>query len=209
MAIITNNYFIVKVKYTRQLDNGTFKRVSEPYLVAGFSFTDAEASIYENLGAVIRGEFTVTDIKRVEYHDIFDETGGTADKYFVAKISYESVDMDSDKAKRVTQSFLVGATTIEQATDVIKEELSTLMVDYKIIGITESPIVEIFPIKEELDKEISRTPKVDITGNQRGESVSNFDEDEEDDLEEVDLDADDEFEDEIPVTFNDTDFDNQ
>lgn len=203
MAIITNNYFIVKVKYTRQLDNGTFKRVSEPYLVAGFSFTDAEASIYENLGTVIRGEFTVTDIKRVEYHDIFDETGGTADKYFVAKISYESVDMDSDKAKRVTQSFLVGATTIEQATDVIKEELSTLMVDYKIIGITESPIVEIFPIKEELDKEISRTPKVEITSNQTGESVSNFDKDEED------FDADDEFEDETPVTINDTDFDNQ
>ena len=209
MAIITNNYFIVKVKYTKQLDNGSFKRVSEPYLVAGFSFTDAEASIYENLGTVIRGEFTVTDIKRVEYHDIFDETGGTADKYFVAKISYESVDMDSDKAKRVTQSFLVGATTIEQATDVIKEELSTLMVDFKIIGITESPIVEIFPIKEELDKEISRTPKVTITNNKTGESVSNFDEDEEDDLEEVDLDADDEFEDETPVTINDTDFDKQ
>lgn len=209
MAIITNNYFLVKVKYTKQLENGSFKRVSEPYLVAGFSFTDAEASIYENLGTVIRGEFTVTDIKRVEYHDIFDETNGTADKYFVAKISYDSVDIDSDKAKRVTQSFLVGATTIEQATDVIKEELSTLMVDYKIIGITESPIVEIFPIKEELDKEISRTPKVTITNNKTGESVSNFDEDEEDDLEEVDLDADDEFEDETPVTINDTDFDNQ
>ena len=205
MAIITNNYFIVKVKYTKQLDNGTFKRVSEPYLVAGFSFTDAEASIYENLGTVIRGEFTVTDIKRVEYHDIFDETGGTADKYFVAKISYESVDMDSDKAKRVTQSFLVGATTIEQATDVIKEELSTLMVDYKIIGITESPIVEIFPIKENLDKEISRTPRVDVefTSNQTGESVTNFNDDEEDDFNEDDEDAD-----ETPVTLNDTDFDN-
>ena len=194
MAIITNNYFIVKVKYTRQLDNGTFKRVSEPYLVAGFSFTDAEASIYENLGTVIRGEFTVTDIKRVEYHDIFDETGGTADKYFVAKISYESVDMDSDKAKRVTQSFLVGATTIEQATDVIKEELSTLMVDYKIIGITESPIVEIFPIKEVLDKEISRTPRVEVTSNQTGESVTNYNED--DNL----------VADETPVTINDTDY---
>lgn len=205
MAIITNNYFIVKVKYTKQLDNGTFKRVSEPYLVAGFSFTDAEASIYENLGTVIRGEFTVTDIKRVEYHDIFDETGGTADKYFVAKISYESVDMDSDKAKRVTQSFLVGAITIEQATDVIKEELSTLMVDYKIIGITESPIVEIFPIKENLDKEISRTPRVEVefTSNQTGESVTNFNDDEEEDF-----DADDEDADETPVTFNDTDFDN-
>ena len=158
------------------------------------------------MGTVIRGEFTVTDIKRVEYHDIFDETGGTADKYFVAKISYESVDMDSDKAKRVTQSFLVGATTIEQATDVIKEELSTLMVDYKIIGITESPIVEIFPIKEYLDKEISRTPRfeVEFTSNQTQESVSNFKKDEEEDF-----DADDEDADGTPVTINDTDFDNQ
>ena len=200
MAIITNNYFIVKVKYTKQLENGAFKRVTEPYLVAGFSFTDAEASIYENLGSVIRGEFTVTDIKRVEYHDIFDETNGTADKYFVAKISYESVDADSEKSKRITQSFLVGATTIEEATDVVKQELSTLMVDYQIIAINESPIVEIFPIKEELDKEISRTPKIEITSNQTGQSVRNFDEIEEK--------FDTEEQDDTPVTINDSDFDN-
>ena len=79
----------MKVKYTKQLENGAFKRVTEPYLVAGFSFTDAEASIYENLGNVIRGEFMVTDIKRVDYHDIFDETNGCADKYFIAKISFD------------------------------------------------------------------------------------------------------------------------
>lgn len=161
MAIITNNYFVVKVKYTKQLESGAFKRVTEPYLVAGFSFTDAEASIYENLGNVIRGEFTVTDIKRVVYHDIFDETNGCADKYFVAKISYASMDDDTEKTKKVTQSFLLGAKNIEIATDIIKEELSTLMVDYKIISINESPIVEIFPLKQDeevLDREISRTP---------------------------------------------------
>lgn len=196
MAIITNNYFVVKVKYTKQLESGSFKRVTEPYLVAGFSFTDAEASIYENLGNVIRGEFTVTDIKRVEYHDIFDETNGCADKYFVAKICYDSVDVDSDKSKKITNSFLIGASNIEEATEIVKEELSTLLVDYKIIAINESPIVEIFPIKEDLDKEISRTPKVTITSNQTGVSVSNFDTEEDLKTEET------------PVTFNDTDFDN-
>jgi hypothetical protein len=45
-----NSWFTVKVKYTRQLENGTFKRVSEPYLLAAMSFTDAEARIYEELG---------------------------------------------------------------------------------------------------------------------------------------------------------------
>ncbi len=41
-----NSWFTVKVKYTKQLENGTFKRVSEPYLLAAMTFTDAEARIY-------------------------------------------------------------------------------------------------------------------------------------------------------------------
>jgi hypothetical protein len=185
MSIVTNNYFIVKVRYTKQLENGAFKRVTEPYLVGGFSFTDAEASIYENLGDVIRGEFTVTDIKRVEYHDIFDETDGCADKYFVAKICYDSVDMDSEKSKKITNTFLIGATTIEEATETIKKELETLLVDYKIVSINESPIVEIFKPKQEeenLDREISRTPKIEITNNQTGEVIRNFKEDEDEEI---------------------------
>lgn len=62
-----NNLFLVKVKYTKQLENGTFKRVSEPYLLAAMTFTDAEARIYEELGYVIKGEFAVTNIARADY----------------------------------------------------------------------------------------------------------------------------------------------
>ncbi|HRP53378.1 MAG TPA: DUF4494 family protein, partial [Fluviicola sp.] len=46
-----NNWFTTKVKYTKQLEDGSFKRVSEPYLVAAMTFTDAEARIYEELGS--------------------------------------------------------------------------------------------------------------------------------------------------------------
>ena len=66
-----NSWFTVKVKYTKQLEDGTFKRVSEPYLVAAMTFTDAEARIYEELGSLIRGEFVVTGITRTDFHDIF------------------------------------------------------------------------------------------------------------------------------------------
>jgi hypothetical protein len=41
-----NNLFQIKVKYTRQLENGSFKRVSEHYLFDAMSFTDAEARVY-------------------------------------------------------------------------------------------------------------------------------------------------------------------
>ena len=59
-----NNWFEVKVKYTKMIDDGTFKRVSESFLVAAMTFGDAEERIYEELGNLIRGEFIVTAIKK-------------------------------------------------------------------------------------------------------------------------------------------------
>lgn len=149
-----NNWFLVKVKYTKQLENGTFKRVCEPYLIAAMTFTDAEARVYEELGSIIRGEFVVTNISRVDYHDIFSYDD--ADTWFKCKISYESQDADFNKTKRITQDFLVSANSVKDADQKLKESLSTLMVDFLIPSITVTAIVDIFPYAEELDKEISR-----------------------------------------------------
>jgi hypothetical protein len=149
-----NNWFTVKVKYTKQLDNGQFKRVSEPYLLAAMTFTDAEARIYEELGSIIKGEFNVVGITRTEIHDIF--AYDDADVWYKVKITYESQTDDEEKAKKVAQNFLVSAHSVKDAFDRIKESLSTLMVDYQIPSIIVSPIVEIFPYTENLDREIER-----------------------------------------------------
>jgi hypothetical protein len=207
-----NNWFTVKVKYTKQLENGAFKRVSEPYLLAAMTFTDAEARIYEELGAIIRGEFTVTNIARTDYHDIFQYED--SDTWYKCKISFESATEDSDKAKKVSQNFLVGAHSVKEAFDRMHESLSTMLVDFLIPSIIVSPIVDIFPYTEELDKEISRRPMLEdepiITTGKRvysapGSDVDDdFEEEEEDfeeiedeldteDLEEIDSDLDDEY----------------
>ena len=154
-----NNWFTVKVKYTKQLEDGAFKRVTEPYLLAAMSFTDAEARIFEELGQTIRGEFNVVGISRTEIHDIFHYED--ADVWYKVKVQYESTEGDESKTKKVTQNFLVSASSVKEAFDRIKESLSTLMVEFFIPTITQSPIVEIFPYKEELDKEISRRPLED------------------------------------------------
>jgi len=192
-----NNWFTVKVKYTKQLDNGALKRVSEPYLLAAMTFTDAEARIYEELGSIIRGEFNVMGITRTEIHDIF--AYDDADVWYKCKVVYESADADSEKAKKVTQNFLVSAGSVKEAYDRIKESLSTLMVDFQIPSIIVSPIVEIFPYSEDLDREISRRPieedDADVPTN--GGAVfmaSGSDEDDED--EEMESEIEDDFEDE-------------
>lgn len=151
-----NNWFTVKVKYTKQLENGTFKRVSEPYLLAAMTFTDAEARIYEELGSIIKGEFNVVGITRTEIHDIF--AYDDADVWYKVKITYESESADDEKSKKVAQNFLVSAHSVKDAYDRIKESLSTLMVDFQIPSIIVSPIVEIFPYAENLDREIERKP---------------------------------------------------
>ena len=110
-----NNWFTVKVKYTKQLDNGTFKRVSEPYLLAAMTFTDAEARIYEELGSIIRGEFNVVGITRTEIHDIF--AYDDADIWYKVKITYDSEAADDEKAKKVAQNFLVSAHSVKDAFD--------------------------------------------------------------------------------------------
>lgn len=155
-ATTMNNWFTVKVKYTKQLDNGALKRISEPYLLAAMTFTDAEARIYEELGSVIRGEFNVVGIARTEIHDIF--AYDDADVWYKCKVRYESVDADTEKARKVNQNFLVSANSVKEAYERIVESLDTLMVDFEIPSIIVSPIVEIFPYNEDLDREIERRP---------------------------------------------------
>lgn len=155
-----NSWFTVKVKYTKQLENGAFKRVTEPYLLAAMTFTDAEARIYEELGSKVRGEFVVTSIQRTEFHDIF-ATEGT-EKWCVVKISYQNY--TEEKSKLITNKFLVGADSIEQATDVITEELKSLMADYRIESVVNSNIVDVFPYKEtgksDIEDELPKTEMV-------------------------------------------------
>jgi len=197
-----NNWFTVKVKYTKQLDNGALKRVSEPYLLAAMTFTDAEARIYEELGQIIRGEFNVVGIARTEIHDIFSYDD--SDVWYKVKVKYESADADSEKAKKVSQNFLVSADSVKEAYERIKESLSTLLVDFEIPSIMVSPIVEIFPYNEELDKEISRRPieeiKEEVEGAGGGGAVfsaAGSDMDDEDEEEVEDLDEEEEPESEI------------
>lgn len=140
-----NNWFTVKVKYTKQLENGTFKRVTEPYLLASMTFTDAEARIYEELGSIIRGEFSVIGISRTEIHDIFHHED--SDEWFKIKISFKN-EGEEGKGKKVSQSFLISAHSVKDACERLKENLQGMMIDYTITSAVVSPIVEIFPYRE-------------------------------------------------------------
>ncbi len=158
-----NSWYTVKVKYTKEFQDGTLKRVTEPYLVNSVSFTDAEARIYQEVGEFIRGEFLVTSIAKTDFADIFqyDDT----DIWYKCKVSYVSEDADSGKEKKVNNNFLVSAANARDAYDRIEESLKGLMVTYEIPNIALTQIVEIFPyVAMEGEELVGAEEEEEITG---------------------------------------------
>ena len=139
-----NNWYQVKVKFTKQLENGTFKRVSEPYLINAMSFTDAESRAYEELGAMIRGEFSITGCNPKNFADVvaYDDV----DYWFEGVVKFQSI--EDEKSKAVTQKILVSGADISDAFDNIKENCEKFMSDYEIVGISKSSIIDVFPFRD-------------------------------------------------------------
>lgn len=151
-----NSWFTIKVKYTKQFEDGRLKRVTEPYLVDAVSFTDAEARIYEEIGSQVTGEFQITGISKTDYADIFYYED--SDDWYKCKLTYVTVDGDQGKEKKVSNNFLVTAGNIKEAYDRIKESLSEMTVTFEVPSIMMSPIVEVLPYNPDLDVELDRRP---------------------------------------------------
>lgn len=159
-----NSWYTVKVKFTKEFNDGTLKRVTEPYLISALSFTESEARVYKEIGEFVRGEFLVTGITKTDFADIFQFSDG--DNWYKCQVSYVTEDADSGKEKRVNNNFLVNAHNVREAYDRIETSLKGLMVSYEIPKIDKSSIVEIFPYvpgeELEADKEERSSPNINV-----------------------------------------------
>ena len=87
-----HTWFECKIRYEKVMENGMQKKVTEPYLVDALSFTEAEARIIEEMTPFISGEFTVSDIKRANYSELFPSDEESADRWFKCKLIFITLD---------------------------------------------------------------------------------------------------------------------
>lgn len=138
-----------KLRYDKVMENGAVKKVTEAYLVDALSFTEAEARIIEEMKPRISGDFEVKAVKKAKIAEIFSsESGGY---WYKVRAKFISLDERSGAEKLTPHDFLVEANDIEEAISGFKSEIN-LMVDYKIAGVTETPIMDVFPVKLSNDK---------------------------------------------------------
>ena len=137
------NYFEVKVKYEKVQEDGKEKKVTESYLVDALSFTECEKRIIEEMKLFISGEFEVYSIARTKYEDIIEIETDSDISWYKTKL-VDSIFDDNGKEKLVAHYLLVAGTSIDNAKDNLDEFMKTSMADFKVVTISETPIMDIY-----------------------------------------------------------------
>ena len=143
-----NTWFECRIRYEKVMDNGMSKKVTEPYLVDALSFTEAEARIIEQMAPYISGEFTVRDIKRASYSEVFYTDEEVADKWYKGRLGFIAVDEKAGKEKITYTNVLVQACDLRDAVKKLDEGMRGSMADYVIIMMQETAIMDVYEYEQ-------------------------------------------------------------
>ena len=147
----TSTWFECKVRYEKTQEDGSEKLVNEQYVVDALSFTEAEASIIDNMSVYVSGEFKVANINPANYNEIFFSDIDDDDLWFKARLAFITIDEKKDKEKRTYANYLIQAKCIERAKRYVDEVMGKTMNDYELKSLSETKIFDVF--EHDLSKE--------------------------------------------------------
>ena len=140
-------WFETKIRYDKTMEDGRNKKVTEVYTVEALNFTEAESAITEEMSHYVSGEFDVKAITRAPYGEIFFSDADSDDKWYRAKLAFITIDEKTEKEKRSNVVYLVQAATLDKARQYVKDVMAKTMIDYEVVSISETPIMDVFERK--------------------------------------------------------------
>lgn len=147
-----HTWFECKIRYEKVMENGMQKKVTEPYLVDALSFTEAEARIIEEMAPFITGEFSVSDIKRANYSELFPSEEESADRWFSCRLEFITLDEKSGAEKKTKTNVLVQAADLRDAMKKLDEGMKGTMAYYNAVCIKETALMDVYPFSEKESK---------------------------------------------------------
>lgn len=168
----TSTWFECKIRYEKTMEDGSQKKVTELYVVDALNFTEAEASIIEEMSSYISGEFEVKDIKKAAYGEIFFSDSPSADRWYKTKLQFITIDDKTEKEKKSNVNYLVHGSTLPGAVKSIDEVMGGTMIDYVIASIAETQIMDVFEHNQMLKKpEVDDKPEYEQDGQKAEEAL--------------------------------------
>ena len=146
-------WFECKVRFEKMQENGSVKKVNEPYLVDALSFTEAESRIIEEMKPFISGDFSISAVKKTKISEIFFNEDG--DRYYMVKVNFIVIDEKSGAEKKAASFILVQASDLQDALQKFLKGMEGTMSDYEIVSIAETPLMDVFPL--DLEKKVEET----------------------------------------------------
>ena len=154
MRTRTALWFECKIRYEKVMEDGLQKKVTELYVVDALTYAEAEARIIKEMSGYISGQFTVEDIKKAAYKEVFfDDGDDCSDRYYRAKLQFITIDEKTEKEKRSNVTYLVNAQSFDGAVKNLNEVMSGTMVDYVVAAVSETQVLDVFEYGKTADDE--------------------------------------------------------
>jgi hypothetical protein len=139
------NWFECKAQFDKMMENGSLKKVTEPYMVDALSFTEAEARIIDELTPFVSGGLEIKAVKKTRTGEIFWDD--SADKWYLVKVAFITIDEKTAAEKKQISQILVAASDFKGAYDNFMEGMKGTMADFDIVSINETPIMDVYKAK--------------------------------------------------------------
>lgn len=134
-------YFEIKIKYTKTFEDGRVKPVVEKLFTSTISFAEAEHRAY-----FYAGQLSITDVvlKSVRIIPLFDfiRTTPEADIFYIANLEVLTLNETTGREKKSKKKVLVQATDRGKAEAKLKETMDKTLLDWRLVGLTETDIVD-------------------------------------------------------------------
>ena len=143
----TSTWFETKVRYEKTMDDGREKNVTEVFVVDALSFTEAETKITEEMSAYTSGETFIKAITRAPYSEVLFSDDSKDDKWYRVKLAFITLDERTEKEKKTLVTYLFQAANIDKARAYVKEVMEKTMIDYEVVSISETSVLDIFEHK--------------------------------------------------------------
>ena len=150
----TAKWFECAVSYDKTHEDGLTKKTTEKIVLDALSFSEAESCAFEEMKPFTSGELEVTAIQIAAYKEVFFSDDSKADKWFKVKVAFITIDEKTAKEKRQKVTYLVQASSSENALANTNEGFKGSMCDYEIVDVNETKILDVC---EHTDKKEEKT----------------------------------------------------
>lgn len=136
------SWFECKAQFDKMMENGSLKKVTEPYMVDALSFTEAEARIIDELTPFVSGGLEIKAVKKTRIGEIFWDD--SADKWYLVKVAFITIDEKTAAEKKQISQILVAGSDFKGAYDNFMEGMKGTLADFDIVSITETAIMDVY-----------------------------------------------------------------